>query len=62
MSDPGMEELERIAAERTAAGVRCVAVKFATAASGQIIDLDGDGEVTQGVSVPLDDPEFADAA
>ena len=62
MSDLGMEELERIATERTAAGVRCAAVRFTGANSGHIVDLNDDGRVTQGISYALDDPEFDDAA
>ena len=54
MGDPGMDDLEQIALERTRAGQRCVAVKFRNANRGQIVDLDGDGDVIDGYSVPLD--------
>jgi hypothetical protein len=48
----GMNELTRIAVERTLAGQRCAAVKFTGSDGGLLVDFDADGQVVDSWRVP----------
>lgn len=52
-----MDELEAIATARALAGQPCVAVKFATATTGKIVDVDDSGAVVDSFSLELGDSD-----